>query len=62
MAWSLGLLELGAVGAGSDCLVPSGLGGPAAFGMLAFWLQKGQVPAADSRRLERGMVAFPVGS
>ena len=35
MAWSLGLLELGAVGAGSDCLVPSGLVGPAAFGMLA---------------------------
>ena len=35
MAWSLGLLELGAVGAGSDCLVPSGLEGPAAFGMLA---------------------------
>ena len=35
MAWSLGLLELGAVGAGPDCLVPSGLEGPAAFGMLA---------------------------
>ena len=30
MAWSLGLLELGAVGAGSDCLVPAGLEGPAA--------------------------------
>jgi hypothetical protein len=45
MAWSLGLLELGAVGAGSDCLVPAGLVGAAA--ALMFPAQDAGLLAAE---------------
>ena len=53
--------EPGGLGGELCHLLPAGLvGGPAAFGrsrlrIPAFWCQKGQVPAADFRRLERGM-------
>ena len=65
MAWSLGLLELGAVGAGSDCLVPAGLVGPAAALVFApqdagLLLAEAAGAGVDFRRAERGMSFFAV--
>ena len=52
--------EPGGLGGELYHLLPAGLVGPTAFEcsllrIPAFWCQKGQVPAADFRRSERGM-------
>ena len=52
--------EPGSLGGELYHLLPAGLVGPAAFGcsrlrIPTFWWQKEQEPAADFRRLERGM-------
>ena len=51
------LVRLGGMGRQVGHLFPAGLAAVGVFGggTPGFWRQKGQVPAADLRRLERGI-------